>query len=71
MPYQVTFFPDPYDTGIREVILENDLDRLLDKTAAYLRQNMCGYILEEYNGIRIKGMDRSYYREVNKRLGRF
>ena len=71
MPYQVTFFPDPYDTRIREVILEDDLNRLLDKIAAYLCDNMCGYILEEYNGIRVKGLDRKYYYEVNKRLGRF
>ena len=71
MRYLATFFPDPYDTGIRDVIIEDDLDTLLDKAVDYLRQHECGYTLSVFTGSSWKGMDRVPYRLINHRLGRF
>ena len=71
MRYLATFFPDPYDTGIRVVIISEDMDNLLPQVVDYLRDNPCGYTLTEYDGIRFRGMPREWYREINHRLGRF
>lgn len=71
MRYMATFFPDPYDTGIRDVIMSDDMEFLVTQVVDYLKENPCGYILTEYDGIRFHGMSREWYREINHRLGRF
>lgn len=71
MRYLATFFPDPYDTGIRDVIMSEDMDALLPQVVEYLREKPCGYVLTEYDGIRFRGVPREWYREINHRLGRF
>ena len=71
MRYLATFYPDPYDTGIRDVIMSEDMNTLLPQVVDYLRETPCGYVLTEYDGIRFHGMSRSWYREINKPLGRF
>lgn len=71
MRYLATFFPDPYDVGVRDVIMEEDLDTLLDRTVEYLRQHDCGYTLSVFNGQSWRSMDRVPYRIINHRLGRF
>lgn len=72
MRYIATFFPDPYDTGIRDVIMsDDDMEFLVTQVVEYLKENPCGYILTEYDGTRFHGMSREWYREINHRLGRF
>lgn len=72
MRYIATFFPDPYDTGIRDVIMsDEDMEFLVTQVVEYLKENPCGYILTEYDGTRFHGMSREWYREINHRLGRF
>ena len=72
MRYLATFFPDPYDTGIRDVIMsDDDMEFLVTQVVEYLKENPCGYILTEYDGTRFHGMSREWYREINHRLGRF
>lgn len=71
MRYQAVFFLDPYDTGVRDVIMTDDLDDLLDQVTAYLMSRSCGYNLLSWNGSRWVAMDRVCYRLINQRLGRF
>ena len=69
--FQAVFFPDPYDIGVRDVIIEDDLDTLLDKAVEYLRQHDCGYTLSVFTGQSWRAMDRVPYCLINHRLGRF
>lgn len=72
MRYLATFFLDPYDTGIRDVIMsDDDMEFLVTQVVEYLKENPCGYVLTEFDGIRFRGMPREWYREINHRLGRF
>lgn len=71
MKYQAVFFPDPYDVGVRDAIMTEDLDELVDRSADYLRQHDCGFTLLSFDGHRWKSLDRVPYRLINQKLGRF
>lgn len=70
--YQAIFFPDPYDIGIRDVIIKEDLVDLLGDAVKYYKEHMnCPVLFQELQGKKWKNMTRSVYRDFNQRMGRF
>lgn len=72
MNYQVVFFPDPYDTGIREVQLAGTISELESLVVDRFRQSdFCAFALYEKCKKGWKSLPRQCYYEINKKLGRF
>lgn len=71
MKYFATFFPDPFDTGIRDVIIKEDREEFLSLVVNYLRERPVGFSMAQYDGEHFRALPRSSYVEINKRLGRF
>lgn len=70
--YQAVFFPDPYNIGVRDVIIKDKLlDLLQEAFNYYKRNNDCPYLFRVLVGRRWQELPRSVYREFNKMLGRF
>lgn len=72
MKYQVVFFPDPYDIGIREVEFAGTEEALeaivLDR---FQQSGPCAYGMYEKCAKGWKALPRQCYYEINKKLGRF
>lgn len=72
--YRATFFTDPYDLGACDVLEKDTLENLIASVVSYFQDHPeCGYLLQEidYRFGKSKGLSRSNYVEINKRLGRF
>ena len=71
MNYQVIFFPDPYDVGIREVQRAATIDDLENLVVSRLQHSdFCAFVLYEKCGNGWKSLPRQCYYEINKKLGR-
>ncbi len=70
--YQAVFFPNPYDMGVRDVIIKDKLSDLLQEACKYYKCNNADtYLFQVLVGRRWQELPRSVYREFNKMLGRF
>lgn len=70
--YQAVFFPDPYNIGVRDVIIKDKLPDLLQEACNYYKRTTdCLYLFQVLVGRRWQELPRSVYREFNKMLGRF
>lgn len=70
--YQAVFFPDPYNIGLRDVIIKDDLHDLLREACNYYKRHSdYPYLFQVLVGRRWQELPRSVYREFNKMLGRF
>jgi len=72
MNYQVVFFPNPYDIGIREVQMAGTINELESMVIDRFRQHgPCAFGMYEKCAKGWRSLPRKCYYEINKKLGRF
>lgn len=70
--YQVVFFPDPYNMGVREVQFAATAEELQAAVIErFVQSGRCAYGMYERVDHGWKALPRRYYLEINKRLGMF
>ena len=70
--YQAVFFPDPYDTGIRDVIMNDDLATVLQEAAKYYHYHPdIPVLFQVLVNRRWQELPRTVYRNFNQMVGRF
>ena len=68
--YKAVLFPDPYLPEIRDVIMKESPEDLIQAVVEYLKRDPCGFILFKHDGKRYRELPRIYYYYVNHKLGR-